>query len=487
MLARDLGIDLAERGQRHFDIRLAHSDPGVAHEDGDTGAFAAHAGRDRAAGRRELDGVGEEVEQHLLERAFVAHQRRQAWLDLGGEHDVGLLGPAAHQGQAFLDCGVERHALLAQLEFAGFELGEVENVVDQVEQVAAAGVDVLGVVGVFLQAHRTEHLVLDHFREADDGVQRRAQFMAHIGQELGLGAVGEFGCFLAFDQLGFDALAVRDVAHPGQRGGLAVPVHQRGAGIDPHRRAVAADQAEFVVGDRLLAGKAAAHMLYHQMPVVGMDRAEIVRVAPGGHFGLGNLVEFAQRGIADHVGEGVVGVEHLGACAHADALGRAFDHTAQLRLGAAGMLGFVRVQDDANGFAALAAQGRVQLGPAAAGARPAQLHGLRTVRAVQDPLRGPQEEIVIVGMDMGMQRLALGDIADQALAFGAGRDAQHKAAVVENDLDRAAPTLEFRLRHAHSPSRNDSRRRRRRFLARCPNDRRLRLKVNYAGRGVSSR
>ena len=34
---------------------------------------------------------------------------------------------------------------------------------------------------------------MDHLREADDGVQRRAQFVAHIGEEFGLRAVGRFG------------------------------------------------------------------------------------------------------------------------------------------------------------------------------------------------------------------------------------------------------------------------------------------------------
>src|SRR3546814_9189527 len=43
-------------------------------------------------------------------------------------------------------------------------------------------------------------LALHDFREADDGVQRRAQLMAHVGQELRLGAVGELGALLGADQ-----------------------------------------------------------------------------------------------------------------------------------------------------------------------------------------------------------------------------------------------------------------------------------------------
>ena len=42
--------------------------------------------------------------------------------------------------------------------------------------------------------------LLDHFREADDGVQRRAQFVAHMGDEFGLGAFGFDGAALGIGQ-----------------------------------------------------------------------------------------------------------------------------------------------------------------------------------------------------------------------------------------------------------------------------------------------
>jgi len=32
--------------------------------------------------------------------------------------------------------------------------------------------------------HLAEHLLDQHFRKADDGIQRRAQLMRHVGQEL---------------------------------------------------------------------------------------------------------------------------------------------------------------------------------------------------------------------------------------------------------------------------------------------------------------
>src|SRR3546814_7618590 len=69
-------------------------------------------------------------------------------------------------------------------------LRDIENVVDDGEQVIAALVDVLDVVAVVVVADRPEDLLQDELREADDGVQRRAQLVAHGGQEVALGAVG---------------------------------------------------------------------------------------------------------------------------------------------------------------------------------------------------------------------------------------------------------------------------------------------------------
>ncbi len=84
---------------------------------------------------------------------------------------------------------MQRHA-------AGLDARHVEDVVDDAEQVGAAGVDVLAVFQVFRRAQFAEHARLHDFREADDGVERRAQLVADIGQELGLGAVGLLGAVL---------------------------------------------------------------------------------------------------------------------------------------------------------------------------------------------------------------------------------------------------------------------------------------------------
>jgi hypothetical protein len=49
--------------------------------------------------------------------------------------------------------------------------------------------DVARVFDVFGMADRAVKAALDHFGKADDGVERRAQFVAHMGDEFGFGAL----------------------------------------------------------------------------------------------------------------------------------------------------------------------------------------------------------------------------------------------------------------------------------------------------------
>ena len=83
-------------------------------------------------------------------------------------------------------------------EFAGLDLGEVENVVDDAQQ-AVAGLQGRFHVPVVLA--RKPRLA-EQAQHADHPVQRRADFMAHIGQELGLGAVGRLRAVQGEGQIG---------------------------------------------------------------------------------------------------------------------------------------------------------------------------------------------------------------------------------------------------------------------------------------------
>jgi len=96
----------------------------------------------------------------------------------------------------------------ADLEPAGLNLCQVQEVVDQFEQHLPARQDVLGVAAEFGVVLDGRGIAQD-LGEADDRVQRRAEFVAHGCDELGLDLVGleqgdvGFGEFVEFGVAGF--------------------------------------------------------------------------------------------------------------------------------------------------------------------------------------------------------------------------------------------------------------------------------------------
>src|SRR4051794_19292042 len=73
------------------------------------------------------------------------------------------------------------------------------------EQMAATGEDI-GDVTLLPFVERAERLILEQFGETDDGIQRRAQLVAHVRQELALGAAANLRQLLGAGDL-FTAVA----------------------------------------------------------------------------------------------------------------------------------------------------------------------------------------------------------------------------------------------------------------------------------------
>ena len=88
----------------------------------------------------------------------------------------------------------------------GFDPRHVEDVVDDGEQIVAARTDVAAVIGIAWRAERAVDLARHQLGKSDDGIERRAQFVAHIGEEFGFRLVGGLGLGLlvevAFGQIG---------------------------------------------------------------------------------------------------------------------------------------------------------------------------------------------------------------------------------------------------------------------------------------------
>ena len=219
--ARGAGVSLGKFVEDGLQVFVRQPDPGIG--DGDAQAAVlrplanqAHV-QQHIAGRRELDGVAEQVGHHLADAAWVAHQHlRQVRRII--DHQV---QPARLRRQR-LAAG-ERFKFMQQvegnrfkIELARLDLGKVEDVVDQRQQALGAGVGHAGELALAFRQLGVEQQ-LEH---ADHAIHRGADLVAHVGQEGAFGHVRFVGHDLGahrFVALGL-ALAQR---HDGGADGVA--------------------------------------------------------------------------------------------------------------------------------------------------------------------------------------------------------------------------------------------------------------------------
>ena len=145
--------------------------------------------RDRSALRREFDGVGEQVERNLAHGSLVGPKARQFGAFALSDHDVLFARAQRHQVAAFVDDALHVDGFLTQLVASGLHPRQVEDLVDEHQQVLATRMDVAGVVLVGGNCMSAEQLGFHDFGEAENGVERRAQLVAHRGEEARLGQV----------------------------------------------------------------------------------------------------------------------------------------------------------------------------------------------------------------------------------------------------------------------------------------------------------
>src|SRR5260370_20901969 len=100
----------------------------------------------------------------------------------------------SHQGQGILDRVGQIKLAQLKLHPAGLDLRQVEDVVDEGQQMPPGLENILQILRL-LVIDVTEHLLGENFREPDDGVERVAELVAHVGKGLGLvAAAARWGC-----------------------------------------------------------------------------------------------------------------------------------------------------------------------------------------------------------------------------------------------------------------------------------------------------
>ncbi len=113
-----------------------------------------------------------------------------------------LLAERAYGGDDRLDHLFDVELFRVELHLAGLHLRQVEYVVDELKQMLAGTVDLLQ-VGDDRRLVELLGLLLEHLAVPDDGVERGAQLVAHVGEECALRLIRAFGdrpCLLRHDR-----------------------------------------------------------------------------------------------------------------------------------------------------------------------------------------------------------------------------------------------------------------------------------------------
>src|SRR5262249_36957295 len=129
---------------------------------------------DHTAMRGEFDGVADEVYQHLPQpRDVAADPFRGAVVEIAYEFQLLRRGGLCANGQRVLDAFAEVKRLVLELEVGGFDLGKIEDVVDQREERICAVADVIHEIALVGVKAGVEQDVC----ETDDSIHRRADFV----------------------------------------------------------------------------------------------------------------------------------------------------------------------------------------------------------------------------------------------------------------------------------------------------------------------
>ena len=104
--------------------------------------MTARHGQAYAALLGELEGVGQQVLQHLLQTLRVGHQAAgEMRIRVHIEGQLAVLRFVAERARHHLQQAGEEYLLRFHRNRAGFDLRQVENVADQVEQVRSRAMD----------------------------------------------------------------------------------------------------------------------------------------------------------------------------------------------------------------------------------------------------------------------------------------------------------------------------------------------------------
>src|SRR6185312_8974330 len=133
----------------------------------------------------ELHCVGEKICERLTHATLVTSVDRCGGVG-GVDYNPDMLGGSLwlHKRHSGVDRWSRLGVCAVHLHCAGLDSGQVEHVVDQSKQMAAARPDAVQIVVLFL-VERTGNSKIENVSITNDGVDRRSDLVRHRGKEVG--------------------------------------------------------------------------------------------------------------------------------------------------------------------------------------------------------------------------------------------------------------------------------------------------------------
>ncbi len=215
--ALDEGIE-----QGGLDLR---ADAGTGVRDGEAhGLVGAFDLDPQMSGVGELDRVAHQVQQHLAQAGRVALDAgRHVGQDVDDHLEILFAGTRRHHLRHVLDHVGQYEIQRFELHLAGFDLREIQQVVDHRQQAVGRPVYDRGHAALLAVEVRLQQQ-FGHCRHA---VHRRADLVAHHGQEVGFGAAAGLGLQAGRGQFVDQALIVEAQADRLGQDALGVAARQR--------------------------------------------------------------------------------------------------------------------------------------------------------------------------------------------------------------------------------------------------------------------
>src|SRR5438067_2671612 len=148
-------VRLLELLEDPFLVVCRDTGPGVRHRDQHLSVLPRRRDDDASAPRRELDRVREQVEDDLLDAALVTVDKIDVGCELERDEYLVLRRPLPHHHHAALQRLAEREGRAFEFDLPGLDLGQVENLVDQAQEVIPRCEDVVEVL-LLLRVERPE-------------------------------------------------------------------------------------------------------------------------------------------------------------------------------------------------------------------------------------------------------------------------------------------------------------------------------------------